>query len=189
MSRFLLVNVHQDHVGPLLQEGLAGYRAHGGAAADENGVWRTYVPVRFAAQAFACAVGWDQDTSTAIIVDTEKLLETALEGKEFTYLEKLMEYSKRYNEGIWDMDMTMDGSLTLMGANMPMSVAASGTVADETKLEMDMGMKLDMTQLLALAQQMGGDDQLAGQLVVFSSILSIGTMFLYIWGLGYFGYF
>ena len=40
-----------------------------------------------------------------------------------------------------------------------------------------------------MAQQMGGDDQLAGQLVVFSSILSIGTMFLYIWGLGYFGYF
>lgn len=40
-----------------------------------------------------------------------------------------------------------------------------------------------------MAQQMGGDDQLAGQLVVFSSVLSIGTMFLFIWGLGYFGYF
>ena len=31
-----------------------------------------------------------------------------------------------------------------------------------------------------MAQQMGGDDKLAGQLVVFSSILSIGTMFLII---------
>lgn len=40
-----------------------------------------------------------------------------------------------------------------------------------------------------MAQQMGGDDQLAGQLVVFSSVLSIGTMFLYIWGLNYFGFF
>ena len=40
-----------------------------------------------------------------------------------------------------------------------------------------------------MAQQMGGDDQLAGQLVIFSSILSIGTMFLYIWGLNYFGFF
>ena len=29
-------------------------------------------------------------------------------------------------------------------------------------------------------RQMGGDDKLAGQLVVFSSILSIGTMFLLI---------
>ena len=127
----------------------------------DNATWRTYVPVRFAAQAFGCAVGWDQTTSTAVIVDTDRVVDSALEGKSFTYLEKLMEYSKRYSEGIWDMDMTMDGSLTLMGANMPMSVAASGTVADETKLEMDMGMKLDMTQLLALAQQMGGGDELS----------------------------
>ena len=42
---------------------------------------------------------------------------------------------------------------------------------------------------ITMAQQMGGDDQLAGQLVIFSSILSIGTMFLYIWGLNYFGFF
>lgn len=40
-----------------------------------------------------------------------------------------------------------------------------------------------------MAQQMGGDDQLAGQLVIFSSLLSIGTLFLLVWGLKYFGYF
>ena len=40
-----------------------------------------------------------------------------------------------------------------------------------------------------MAQQMGGDDQLAGQLVVFSSVLSTGTMFLFIWGLTYWGFF
>ena len=40
-----------------------------------------------------------------------------------------------------------------------------------------------------MAQQMGGDDQLAGQLVIFSSVLSIGTMFLLIWGLNYFAFF
>ena len=33
--------------------------------------WRTYVPVRFAAQAFGCMVGWDQAASTAIIIDTD----------------------------------------------------------------------------------------------------------------------
>lgn len=37
-----------------------------------------------------------------------------------------------------------------------------------------------------MAQQMGGDDQLAGQLVVFSSVLSIGTIFLLVWGLKFF---
>lgn len=40
-----------------------------------------------------------------------------------------------------------------------------------------------------MAQQMGGDDQLAGQQVVFSSVLSIGAMFLFIWGLKYFAFF
>lgn len=40
-----------------------------------------------------------------------------------------------------------------------------------------------------MAQQMGGDDQLAGQLVIFSTVLSVGTMFLLIWGLTYWGYF
>ncbi len=39
-----------------------------------------------------------------------------------------------------------------------------------------------------MAQQLGGDDQLAGQLVIFSSVLSIGTMFLFIWGLTYFSF-
>lgn len=39
-----------------------------------------------------------------------------------------------------------------------------------------------------MAQEMGGDEQLAGQLVVFSSVLSIGTMFLLIWGLKYFAF-
>ena len=56
----------------------------------DNTTWRTYVPVRFAAQAFGCAVGWDQANSTAIIVDTDKVVDAALEGKSFTFLEKLM---------------------------------------------------------------------------------------------------
>ncbi len=38
---------------------------------------RTYVPVRFAAQAFDCAVGWDGSAKTAVIVDTGKLLDKA----------------------------------------------------------------------------------------------------------------
>ena len=39
-----------------------------------------------------------------------------------------------------------------------------------------------------MAQQMGGDDKLAGQLVVFSSIFSIGTMFLLIFFLKEFAF-
>ncbi len=66
----------------------------------DHSTWRTYVPVRFAAQAFDCVVGWDGETRTAIVIDAEKLVDTAMEGKSFTYLEKLTAMSEKYNQGI-----------------------------------------------------------------------------------------
>lgn len=42
---------------------------------------RTYVPVRFAAQALGAAVGWDNMTQTVIIADTEKMMQTAFAGQ------------------------------------------------------------------------------------------------------------
>ena len=42
---------------------------------------RTYVPVRFAAQALGAAVGWDNAAQTVIIVDTEKMMQTAFAGQ------------------------------------------------------------------------------------------------------------
>ena len=114
----------------------------------DAGTWRTYVPVRFAAQAFDCAVGWDQDTSTAIIVDTEKLLETALEGKEFTYLEKLAAYNKKYSEGIWDMAVDLEGNVTFLGAAIPFNGTMEGAMADNDKAAVDMNIKLDLSQFI-----------------------------------------
>lgn len=122
----------------------------------DGATWRTYVPVRFAAQALDCTVGWDQANRTAIIVDTDKLVAQAAQGKSFTYLEKLNAYSKKYTEGLWDCDLSMDGSFTMLGAAMPISVTAQGTTEGETKVELDMNMKLDMSQLITLLGQMGG---------------------------------
>lgn len=42
---------------------------------------RTYVPIRFAAQALGAAVGWDNDTQTVLLVDTEKMMQTEFAGK------------------------------------------------------------------------------------------------------------
>ena len=89
----------------------------------DSATWRTYVPVRFAAQAFGCAVGWDQDDQTAVIVDTEKLLGSAKAGKEYTILAKYLEYSRQFNE--------------------------EGVVADAVKAQMSMNMKLDLEELMA----------------------------------------
>lgn len=127
----------------------------------DNETWRTYVPVRFAAQAFGCAVGWDQEKSTAIIVDTDKVVDAALEGKKFTYLEKLVDYSKKYNDGIWDMEAGFDGDLTMLGMPMKLDGTVKGTVADSEKMDMDMNMKMDLTEFVKsvnlLTTQMGGE--------------------------------
>lgn len=114
----------------------------------DSATWRTYVPVRFAAQAFGCAVGWDQGSSTAIIVDTDKVVDKALEGKSFTYLEKLMEYSKKYNQGIWDMEAGFDAGMTVMSMPMTMSGSVKGTVENSEKMNMDMNMKMDLSELI-----------------------------------------
>lgn len=111
--------------------------------------WRTYVPVRFAAEAFDCAVGWDQDDMTAVIVDTGKLLDQAKEGKTFTYLEKYLDYAQKYQTGIWDTTLALDGSVTLMGAPIAIKGSASGTMADTTKLSMGMNMTMDMSKFIA----------------------------------------
>lgn len=51
---------------------------------------RTYVPVRFAAQALGCNVGWDQKNQTVIIVDVEKLVEDLLAGEDFSLYNRYM---------------------------------------------------------------------------------------------------
>lgn len=124
----------------------------------DSATWRTYVPVRFAAQAFGCAVGWDQAKTTAIIVDTDKVVDAALEGKQFTYLEKLMAYSERYNEGIWDMKADFDANMTVMAMPMTLNGSMEGTVQDSEKLSMDMNMKMDLSQVIKSVSLLTGEE-------------------------------
>lgn len=124
----------------------------------DNATWRTYVPVRFAAQALGAAVGWDQEAQTVVIVDTEKLVDSALEGKSFTYLEKLMEYSKKYNEGIWNSEVAFDGAISMdlaaLGAegtlSVPVAVSANGVSEGETKAQVSEKITVDLTDLTDL---------------------------------------
>ena len=122
---------------------------------EATGGARTYVPVRFAAQAFGCAVGWDQDDLTVIIVDTQKLLDSLQEKYQFTYLDKYMEYSQKYSTGNWAMTADFSGGLSMLGMGpIALSGGMDGVVADATKAEMAMNMKLDLLTLLdAIAQE------------------------------------
>lgn len=74
---------------------------------------RTFVPVRFAAQALGAVVGWDAEARTVIIIDTDKLIDKAVGDASFGIIEKLMHCGDRYNEGLWDIDTILDGSVML----------------------------------------------------------------------------
>lgn len=141
----------------------------------DSASWRTYVPVRFAAQAFGCVVGWDQAASTAIIIDTDKLMDAALEGKHFTYLDKMMELDGKYDAGIWDMTSDFDADMTVMAMPMSMSGTVTGTTQDAEKMSMDMSMKIDMDQFIAAVAQLGGEPLTAEDQAMLDALKTDGV--------------
>ena len=56
---------------------------------------RTLVPVRFAAQAFGCNVGWDQDDQTVIVDDVDTIL--AANTAAYTVMDRYLGFSKQVN--------------------------------------------------------------------------------------------
>lgn len=142
----------------------------------DNTVWRTYVPVRFAAQAFDCAVGWDQAAQTAVIVDTEKLVKESMAGKNFTYLEKIAAMGEKYNTGIWNMDATFDADLSMFTIPLvTLDGAVNGTMKDSAQMDMTMNMKMDMDALIAMVGSMGGTQPSAEELAQFEALKTDGV--------------
>ena len=125
---------------------------------------RTYVPVRFAAQAFGCIVGWDADDRTVILIDAEKLVEDTIAKYDYTLLEKYLAYGQTYSTGIWDMEAAFDASLALGSAltgydaaPVTMDGELTGTVADGMRMDAAMALRMDMKALLeSLAENGGG---------------------------------
>ena len=116
---------------------------------------RTYVPVRFAAQAFGCIVGWDADDQTVILIDTEKLLSDTIARYDFTLLEQYLAYGQQYSAGIWDVEAAFDASLALGSAltgydAAPITVDGdlTGTVANGTQMDASIALRMDLQALL-----------------------------------------
>ena len=132
----------------------------------DGATWRTYVPVRFAAQAFDCVVGWDQDAYTAIIIDAEKLVSEAMEGKNYTILAKFFDEDPAvYDTGLWDLNGTLDANVSVTEggetAAMAMTGAIKATFLDGAQGDLEMTLKLDMADLLAAMgdEEMTEEDQ------------------------------
>lgn len=139
----------------------------------DSATWRTYVPVRFAADAFGCSVGWDQAEQTVVIVDTETLVRSALSGKEFTLLEKLMAFNGKYSTGNWAMDGTCTAAVSLLGSDaIPvLSGSVSGITSGETAAEMSMDLDMDLTELMTAL--IAGEDVSLADLGVTSEDLQM----------------
>ena len=118
---------------------------------------RTYVPVRFAAQAFGCIVGWDADDRTVILIDAEKLVEDTIAKYDYTLLEKYLAYGQTYSTGIWDMEAAFDAELALGVAPVTMDGELTGTVADGMQMDAAMTLRMDLQELLdSLTEGTGG---------------------------------
>lgn len=107
---------------------------------------RTYVPVRFVAEAFGCNVGWDGDTRTVIIADVDALLGDAT----FDLMDNFAAYCARQEKG---QNMTVTGALTLnvtdkTGEMLSKPVSAKGSidgVTSDTRAQLNWN--LDLTGL------------------------------------------
>lgn len=115
--------------------------AQAAAPFEENG--NTYIPVRFA-ETFGCVVTWDDSTQTAYILDKSTVLDS-LKGQ-FTIMDKMMGFNKKYAEGTYKFDgtITLDASVSDSGEEVP--VTAKGTISgitDADKVNMNMALKLD----------------------------------------------
>lgn len=167
---------------------------------------RTYVPVRFAAQAFGCAVGWDVGDRTVILIDMEKLVEETLSKYDFTYLEKYLAYGQKYRTGIWDMNADFDASLDMTGlllgstaesAPITLDGTLEGVMAGGAKMDAAMGLTMDLrpflkaltdgqnggmsasdTQLLDALAEEGIHMELRGDLEAGQLYISLGGAFL-----------
>lgn len=116
---------------------------------------RTYVPVRFAAQAFGCVVGWDQDDQTVILVDARRAAETAVNTYTYTLLDRLSERMADYRQGAWATKGTAAGTVSLSGVPILFDAAFEGVCSDSAKVEMSMGMDFDLNKFVDLLETVG----------------------------------
>ena len=87
---------------------------------------RTYVPVRFVAESFGCAVGWDQRAKTVIIVDVDALLGDST----FTLMDSFSAYCSKQDRAD---NMTLSGTMDLeakdkTGAYLTKPLSAQGSI-------------------------------------------------------------
>ncbi len=113
---------------------------------------RTYVPVRFAAEALGCAVGWDQDDQTVILLDGKKLAEEFLAGDDFSLYHAYMDHNQEAVEG----KQAITGSFSLNSSGLiSLDCALTGLVNGEN-MEINGDVDVDMSSYYKVLAAMYG---------------------------------
>ena len=143
---------------------------------------RTIVPVRFAAQAFGCTVGWDNDERTVLILDADGLMR----GDTYTIMDKVLAYNQGLLEPGCSLSGTFDLSFTVNSDGALIPVVANGTVSalyGTSAVNMDLEMTIDLSDLLAYGGEIDEEaqevlDQLQNISVEYILDLEDGIMYL-----------
>lgn len=106
---------------------------------------RTYVPVRFAAQALNCTVGWDSDDKTAIIFDADEVT-----GAKETYkiMDKYLTYAKEFSEKTYALTGTFNFSVNNIDGSSDKyikGVCNINGITDSSKVNMNTVTELDLS--------------------------------------------
>lgn len=111
----------------------------------QNG--RTMVPVRFAAQALGCIVGWDADDKTVLILDPDSLFQG-----EYTLMDKYIEYQRGLQENPYSLSGDFNLNLTASenGTTLPFSMTGKiDVLGDKSGAEAQLALSIDTESLLA----------------------------------------
>ena len=128
---------------------------------------RTYVPVRFAAQAFGCNVGWDGENQTVIIVDLEKLVDDTLAGEDFSLYDQYISHLPDIGSGNQSVSGKYNASMGPIRIDGDISGVES---ADTGAMEVTLNMVMDTSGLAEQLGQTAADDmKMSGSMQVRGS--------------------
>ncbi len=109
---------------------------------------RTYVPVRFMAEALGCLVGWDEDDRTVVLIDGQKLARELVAGGDYDYLEGYYAYLDSHQEQSWAVEGELTHRVEEEGAVLiATSAQYSGLTGAGGKMELNLTLESDWSTL------------------------------------------
>ena len=111
---------------------------------------RAYIPVRFAAQAFGCDVGWDNENMTVIIVDKNTLKG---DGGTYNIINNYLKQNIAFSYKNYALTGTADISISVNDGTIALPIEGvyeTNGLVDRTKINMDTVLKLDLSAVKEL---------------------------------------